>query len=285
MVTCVLTEPAHIQTPQAAPPSRASWCGQLKLGTLCVPVKAYAAIATPPDTPLRQIHAPCRKRIEYRKCCPTHGAVPAEEIVKAYPYQPDQYVPISEQELAALQPDAAKTIYLEHFLDPQVVDLILLAGRSLYLAPANAAANRPFAVVHQALKRCGKWAIGRVVFSGKWQIIAARSTDESLLLHTLHHPAQRRAFAHPDGNGLDLSQKELRPFLQLIDADDRPISWEDYQDDWEHRLAALVESKVAAISTRRPPRAIGKQRSGNGRGHRSTDPRNPARRRKPAKVS
>ena len=45
--------------------SRASWCGQLKLGTLCVPVKAYAAIATPPEIPLRQLHAVCGQRIEY----------------------------------------------------------------------------------------------------------------------------------------------------------------------------------------------------------------------------
>jgi DNA end-binding protein Ku len=66
----------------AAPASRASWCGQLRLGDLCVPVKAYAAIATPPETPLRQLHAACGQRIEYRKCCPEHGAVAPEEIVK-----------------------------------------------------------------------------------------------------------------------------------------------------------------------------------------------------------
>ena len=75
--------------------SRASWCGQLKLGTLCVPVKAYPAIATPPEIPLRQLYAVCGQRIEYRKCCPTHGEVPAEEIIKGYPYQPDQYVRLS----------------------------------------------------------------------------------------------------------------------------------------------------------------------------------------------
>jgi len=90
MATAILPDATPLSPLHAAPVSRASWCGQLKLGTLCVPVKAYAAIATPREIPLRQFHAVCGERIEYRKCCPKHGEVPPEEITKGYPYQPDQ---------------------------------------------------------------------------------------------------------------------------------------------------------------------------------------------------
>ncbi len=137
MATSVLPEASRACEAQAAPASRASWCGQLKLGTLCVPVKAYAAIATPPEIPLRQLHCVCGERIEYKKCCPQHGEVPAEEIIKGYPYQPDQYVRLTEEERASLQPTDEKTSDLEHFLDPAAIDLVLLAGRSLYLTPAT----------------------------------------------------------------------------------------------------------------------------------------------------
>jgi DNA end-binding protein Ku len=82
MATTDVSEAPRTCDTHAAPPSRAIWCGQLKLDTLCVPVKAYPAIATPPDIPLRQLHAACGQRIEYRKCCPEHGEVPTEEIVK-----------------------------------------------------------------------------------------------------------------------------------------------------------------------------------------------------------
>jgi hypothetical protein len=54
---------------KAAPANRASWCGQLRIGDLCVPVKAYSAIATPPETPLRQLHTGCGQRIEYDQEC------------------------------------------------------------------------------------------------------------------------------------------------------------------------------------------------------------------------
>jgi DNA end-binding protein Ku len=286
MATSVLTEAPRASETHAAPASRASWCGQLKLGTLCVPVKAYAAIATPPEIPLRQLHAVCGQRIEYRKCCPEHGEVPAEEIVKGYPYQPEQYVRLSEDELTSLQPADEKTIHLEHFLDPASVDLVLLAGRSLYLTPANPAARRPFTTVLQSLLRSGKWAIGRVVFSGKWQILVIRPTDDVLLVHTLFHPAQRRALANSEGGGVEVSQQDLRPLLRLIDSADGEIPWADYQDDTERKLTELVEAKVAAAQNPRAGKGNGKHRSGNGRSNGHADSASadtgPTRRRKVA---
>ena len=174
-----------------------------------MPVNAYAAIATPPEIPLRQLHAICGERFEYHKCCPQHGKVAAEEIVKGYPYQPEQYVRLSEGELTSLQPADEKTIFLEHFLEPEWIDLSLLAGRTLYLAPANPAARRPFATVCQALQRSGKWAIGRVVLSAKWQLVAVRPAEEVLLVHTLYHPAQRRALLNPEGGDAEVNQQDV----------------------------------------------------------------------------
>lgn len=265
MATMVVSEAPRVCDAHAAPASRASWCGQLKLGALCVPVKAYPAIATPPEIPLRQLHTVCGQRIEYRKCCPEHGEVPAEEIVKGYPYQPDQYVRLTQEELASLQPTDEKTIVLERFLNPESFDLILLAGRTLYLAPANPAALRPFAAVLQSLQRSGKWAVGRVVFSGKWQIVLIRPADEVLLVHTLYHPVQRRALVNGQGGETEVSQQDLRPLLRLIESTDGEIPWEDYQDNYERRLTELVEAKVAAAQNRRLARANGRHRSGTGR--------------------
>lgn len=262
MAPIAVPEAARASEPHAAPASRASWIGQLRLGDLCAPVKAYAAIATPPENPLRQLHAGCGRRIEYRKWCPKHGAVPPEKIVKGYPYQADQYVVLSEAELAELQPADEKTIYLEHFLDPELVDLALLAGRSLSLAPANAAAQRPFATVYRALEHSRKWALGRVVFSNRRQILLVRPQNQILLAHTLYHPAQRRAQAGADASDVEVSQRELRPVLRRINSAEGKIPWDEYQDDSERRLTALVEAKLAP--TRKPRAASSKRRRASG---------------------
>src|SRR5690242_6178598 len=74
------------------PASRASWTGQIAIGKLVVPVKAYAAVVNSTASSLHQVHARCGQSIQYRKTCPKHGEVTAEEIAKAYSYAPDDQV-------------------------------------------------------------------------------------------------------------------------------------------------------------------------------------------------
>jgi len=150
--------PATLQKPlskqssdQAPPASRASWSGQLALGQTIVPVKAYSAVVTTPTNPLRQLHAGCGQPIEYRKCCGQHGAVPKESIVKGFAYTADDYVQLSDDDLAGLQADDDKTIHLERFFSPEQFDLSLLSGRSLHLVPAHQAAGQDYGLILQAL--------------------------------------------------------------------------------------------------------------------------------------
>ena len=261
MVTSLLSQTTRACETHAAPASRASWCGQLQVGDLCVPVKAYAAIATPPETPLRQLHSVCGQRIEYRKWCPKHGAVPPEEIVKGYPHQPDQYVQLSSNELEQLQPEDDKTIHLKHFLDPSHVDLILFAGRSLYLVPANPAAQRPFATAQQAMRQSGKWGIGRVVFSGKQQIVAVRAVDHILMLHTMYHPTLCRTLANRDVGDQPVPAKEVRALRRVIESGKGAVPWAKFQDDTDRRLAELVEIRVRPTKSRRSNGSNGRARS------------------------
>jgi DNA end-binding protein Ku len=265
MATNVKTAVVRIAESNAAPASRASWCGQLQIGDFCVPVKAYAAIATPPETPLRQLHAGCGKRIEYKKWCPKHGAISQDEIVKGYPYQPEQYVELSQSELDQLQPTDDKTIHLEHFLKPSRFDPILLAGRSLYLAPANPAALRPFATIQRAIDRSGKWGIGRVVLSKRRHVLVVRPVEDKLMMHTLHHPAQVRAIPAQEAADVRCTQAELRPITQTINRLNGDVNWASFEDDSEPRLVEAVQAKVSRSKRGKPTRTNGKRSKGNGR--------------------
>ena len=92
MSTTLLVDPPPVAT--APPASRASWSGQLRLGSCCVPVSGKmglvpirtigacpffpaADISSTAAVSLRQLHAGCGEHIEYHKCCPKHGRVPA----------------------------------------------------------------------------------------------------------------------------------------------------------------------------------------------------------------
>jgi DNA end-binding protein Ku len=187
--------------------------------------------------------------------------VPPEEITKGYPYQPDQYVQLSADEIDQLQADDDKTIHLKHFVEPAHVDLVLFAGRSLYLVPANPAAQSPFATVQQAIHDSGKWGIGLVVFSGKRQTLIVRPEDHILMAHTLYHPALRRALANGDIGDPQVPAKELRPLSRVISSANGVVPWDDFQVDTDRRLAELVQAKLRPTTSRRRNGANGRTRS------------------------
>ncbi len=228
----------------AAPPSnRASWTGRMQLDALSVPVKAYPATVTS-GGPLCQLHAGCGQRIVYRKCCPEHGEVPNDQIAKGYPYEPDRHIELTDDDLAVIRPDDDKTLRLERVIDPGQLDLVLLAGRSLYLIPANPIALAPYGVIFKALQDKAKWVLGRVVFSGRRQLVVVRPTKDRLVLHTLHDPALCRAVAPMDTDVSEVDSTQLKALAKVLASKNGRVAWNEYVDDTDAKLVALVQAKL-----------------------------------------
>ena len=125
-------------------------------------------------------------------------------------------------------------------------------------------------MVRQAMERSAKWGLGRVILANRWHIVILRPTEDAMLLHTLHHPAQCRALAVGQTADANVTQSELRPLLRTINGLNGSVTWDDYKDDAERRLTKLVESRIAAAQRPRLARSNGKQRSGSGRSRRRT---------------
>lgn len=227
--------------------SRASWIGTLQVNDLSVPVKAYSAIASP-GSHLHLIHAGCGRRVSLRKVCPEHGSLESTDIQKAFAYSSDLLVELSDDELATVTPADTKTIVIERFFSPDRLDPTLLAGRTLFLAPASLAAQHAFHLLKAAFDHKRTWALGQTVFSQKRQLVVIHSRDETLLLHTLHDPALRRMPVSIQPNGQAPSRSDIRKLAGVMVDDGGSIPWSDYRDDSHERLAALVASKVGATS-------------------------------------
>jgi DNA end-binding protein Ku len=239
----------------AVPRGRASWSGLLRLSLVTVPVKAYPATATTPEQPCHQLHAGCGHRIRYEKRCPQHGPVDAAAIVRGYPYAPDQYVLIDDDQLEQLRPAQDRALCLERFLDAEQFDPALFSGRSLYLLPDGRAAQPPYAVVTQALHDRRKWGLGWVVLTGHRRLALVRPAGRVLTLHVLHFPAQVRP-SNPWEAALGagpLAAAETDLAAQLIDALAEPVVWSAYRDDRAEQLAALVQAAVQKRPLRPPP--------------------------------
>jgi len=239
----------------AAPRGRASWSGLLRLSLVAVPVKAYPAISTTPAYRCHQLHAGCGQRIRYQKHCPVHGQVDAGAIVSGYPYAPDQYVVIDDDQLDQLRAAPDRALCLERFLDAEQFDPALFSGRSLYLLPDGLAAQHPYLVLSQALHERRKWALGRVVFSGHRRLVLVRPAGAILTLHVLHFPAQVRPSdswqAELRVGPIHPAEKDLA--AKLIDATAQPVVWSEYRDDSAEQMAALVQAALEKRPLTPPP--------------------------------
>ena len=233
--------------PGGPPPStvsRASWSGQLELGPLKLPVKAYPALVAPSHGPLCQIHSGCSERVSQRKVCPKHGELTAADIGKAFEFGPNDPLTFSAQELDSLSPADDETIRIEHLLPDKMLDYSLLSGRTLYLAPAHPAAEPFYARAVAILNRQSTWAVGRMVLSEQRRAVGVRVDSSRLLLCVLHWPEHQRAYPGVDVDVAAVTPAELRALEKALVPLHKSFRWEEYRDQGAERLNALIAAKL-----------------------------------------
>jgi len=232
----------------AASRGRSSWSGLLRVSLVAVPVKAYPAVSSTSASPhFHLLHAGCGRRIGYQKHCPRHGPVEADAIVRGYEYAPGQHVVVEVEELDKLRPARDKALVLEQFLAVGEVDPVFFSGRSLYLLPDGPAAQHPYAVLVDALRKSARAALGRVVLSGSRQLVLVRPAGKLLAMDVLHYPAQvRQARAwESDLTASVATSAEQELAAQLIALSSGPLDWSRYRDTSAEELAALLQAKIA----------------------------------------
>src|SRR6476646_3264258 len=146
--------------------ARPSWEGFLTFNLISIPVKAYNAIGPGGKIGFHLLHAKCNQRIRYKKVCPIHGEVSNDEIVSGYEFAKGKYVPVRREERAGLRAAEDKTIAIDAFVAPDAIDPTYFSGRTFYLVPATAAAQKPFAVLTDAMRGLARHAVAWVVLSG-----------------------------------------------------------------------------------------------------------------------
>ena len=258
-------KPRNIRPVEASllPAGRAAWCGQLQLGDCRLPVKAFPATVTSRSSSLCQVHAGCGQKIQQRKFCPQHGELSAGEIGKAYAYAPDDLVALDAAELAQLDAADEKTITLRRFVSETDFDLCLLSGRAFYLVPAHTAAGADYGAVLLAMQAGSVWGVGDMVLSGRRQLVTVWVHHQRIVLSLLHWPAQRRSCPVIDNPPAAPPRRRVKELKATIAANNGTIAWHALNDDWDERLAALVQQKLAkrnGASTGRRRRAAASKR-------------------------
>ncbi|MGH9232743.1 MAG: Ku protein [Acidimicrobiales bacterium] len=224
---------------------RAMWSGAISFGLVNIPIKLFTAVNRK-SVSFNQIDTRTGSRIQYRKVSAADGEeVPAEQIAKGYQLGSGEYVLIGDDELAALDPVASRSIDIEQFVDLDEIDP-LYYDSAYYVAP-DKAARKPYALLTRAMEEEGKVAIARFVMRSKQYLAALRPKDGVLVMSTMVYADELNDSSQlvDDVDDVDVSPKELTMATQLIESLTEPFEPEKFEDTHRNQVLDLIDRKAA----------------------------------------
>ncbi|MFO7280153.1 MAG: Ku protein [Thermoanaerobacterales bacterium] len=225
---------------------RAIWSGAISFGLVNIPIKLFNAVSRK-SVHFNQIDTRTGARIQYRKVSAADGEeVPAEQIAKGYQLSSGEYVIVADDELAALDPEATRSIDIEQFVDLEEIDPIYYDS-AYYVAP-DPAARKPYALLVRAMEEEGKVAIARFVMRSKQYLAALRPKDGVLVLSTMVYADEVNDPAElVDGElaDVEVSERELRMATQLVESLSEPFDPARYEDTYRAQVLELIDRKAA----------------------------------------
>jgi DNA end-binding protein Ku len=224
---------------------RAMWSGSVSFGLVNVPVKMVTA-TSPKDVRFHQLHDADGARINQRRVCSQDGQeVDFANIVKGYDLGGGRYVIIEPEELASLDPESTRTIDIEEFVDLADIDPVYFE-RSYYLTP-DVRAEKPYALLAEAMARTGKVAIGRFVLRTKQYVVALRARDGVLALSTMLYADEvldPMELEIATTESTQPSERELDMATRLVESLSGEFDPTKYHDEHREKVLALIEAKA-----------------------------------------
>ena len=232
---------------------RSLWTGSLSFGLVNVPVALMAATRDR-DLHFHQIHRKTHERLHVSYVCTKEDApVDPSEIVHGYGVG-DDYVPLTDDELAAAQPEKTRTIDIAEFVDLDEIDPILF-DRPYHLLPAGEGEGprRAYRLLVDVMADAGKAAIGQFVLRTREHVVALRAKDDGLSLTTMLFAEEVRA-----GDELNLptrkrpAKAKVDQAVALVEALGADFDHGAHRDRYRERLRKLVKDKQAGETIKAP---------------------------------
>jgi DNA end-binding protein Ku len=221
--------------------------GTLNFGLVSMPVKLYSAV-TNKSVHFNQLHGADNARIQQKRVCSADGEeVPYEEIVKGYELAPERYVVIEDAELAALAPEATRTIEIEDFVEIDEIDRIYF-DQPYYVVP-NRGGARSYKLLLQAMRETGKVAIARVVLRSRERLVAVHPREDVLMMTTLTYadevnPTSELRELGGEEESAAVGERELDVARRLVESLAEPFDITRYRDTYREAVLDLIDRKA-----------------------------------------
>ncbi len=225
--------------------AHAIWSGAINFGLVTIPVKLFTAVKTD-ELSFNLLHAKDEGRVKYERICSVDGKpVPWDEIVKGYEFEKGQYVVITDEDFARVNPAATQSVDILEFVELEKISPMFF-DKPYYLEPTKQG-RHAYALLREALSTTNRVAIARVVIRTKEYIAAVKPIDDALVLELMHWANEIIAPSTLDIPDREkLPEKEMKMARMLIDTMSvDEFDPEKFNNAYRDELMAMIEARAA----------------------------------------
>ena len=233
---------------------RSIWNGTIAFAGVFVPIKVHSATEDQ-SVHFHEVHVDDGARIEHKRFCPKEDKeVSHKEIVKGYEVSEGKYVLLEDDELKAAAGKSSHVIDVEQFVCAGDIDPVMYA--KTYFLGSQDEGKDAYRLLHDALEKTGRAAIGRWVFHNREYLVAVRPYDGALSMHTMRFhdelvAADDLEIPTPSRNPSDRELKMAGQLVATLEAKFDPTAFED---SYRKRLLEYIEAKAKGKLDKLPTR-------------------------------
>jgi DNA end-binding protein Ku len=221
---------------------RAFWSGTISFGLVSIPVNLFPAhrsggvslrMLAPDGTPLaRRYYDP-----------ETDREVPGDRLVRGYEIEPDRFVVVTDEELAALDPEKSRDIDLRRFVDRAAVPPLFFE-RAYFLTPGGQS-TKAYRLLAATMQRTNRAGIATFVMRTREYLVAILADNGILRAETLRFPDEIRPL---EEIGLPERPKLKRDRVRAVEQAIRSLAAAELdaaelEDEQARRVRELIEAK------------------------------------------
>ena len=236
---------------------RSMWKGAIQFGLVTIPVKMYLATESK-GVSFNMLHAACRGRIQMKTYCPTDDEViERSDTVRGYEVAPDQYVVITDEDLASVPLKTVRSIEIEQFVAVDSSGEATRFVKQAYYLEPEPVARKAFFLLRQVLAKQGLRAVCKIVLRDREQLAALDPFSGTILLSTLYWPDEVRSvsdLAIPEDDA-EVRPAELAMAEQLVGMMTGQFDPKAYRDEYREALMGVIDAKAAGEAIAEPAAA------------------------------
>jgi DNA end-binding protein Ku len=216
------------------------WKGFVSFGLVSFPIRLQVA-AREKSIRFHLLHKKDLSRVkEVYFCQAEDKPLKREDLVKGFEVSKEEYVVIDDADLNKIAPKSAKVMDILQFVKADEFDPVFL-DKSYHVLPEGDV-TKPYALLRDAMKQRGQYAIAKVAMHNREHIVVIRPDGNELMLHTMFFVDEVQQVSVKTGSE-KFSAQEMKLAGQLIDTLTARFDPAKFHDEYQANLRRLIEQK------------------------------------------